>query len=403
VDLKLFVNDSSGHLVRITGSDPRHGPWEHCAFVPAPLPEAEPALSGATHRTVAGARAALAGLDATAKRLPNPHLLRTPALRREAQATSALEGTYAPFEEVLGADEGAPSSHALREILNYVAMAEHAFDWVQDGRPLTVGLLETLQGMLVDGTPSAVRGAGRIREEQVVIGRRSTAATDDLAVHAARYIPPPPGPELRSLLSGLIDWMGVRRSRDIDPVVSAAMSHYHFEAVHPFQDGNGRIGRLLVVISLLLDGVLEDPTLTVSPWFEVRRTEYYNHLQRVSTDGDWDSYVAFFATGVASAAESTQAQMLSLIDVRDELRGVIRASSLRAESALRLVDHALANPSFGIAAAMAALHLSQPRVKKLVDQLTELGVLEPTTASGYRRRYRAPRVWDVLLGASWRR
>jgi Fic family protein len=303
---------------------------------------------------------------------------------------------------VLSADATTPNGAAILEIFNYVATAEHAFSWVQEERPITVGLLEDLQRILVAGTSSGNRGVGQIRDEQVVIGRRDTVAPDALAVHAARYVPPPPGPDLRRQVSDLVDWMAASHQDAIDPVVATAMIHYQFEAIHPFQDGNGRIGRLLVVLRLLHDRVLREPTLTVSPWFEARRTQYYDRLLEVSTDGNWDSYVRFFATGITESAEGTRAQMAALIDVRDELRTAIRTSNLRADSALRLIDHALANPSFSITDARTALGLSQPRVKALVDQLQQLGILESATQRSHGRRYRAPRVWDVLLGPSWR-
>lgn len=139
-------------------------------------------MTGATYRSIAQARAALAALDATARRLPNPYLLRTPVLRREAQSTSALEGTYAPLDDVLAADEDAPSTPQMTEILNYVAMADQGFAWVQEGRPLTVGLIEDLQGRLMRGTPLEPE-SGHLRTTQVVIGRRdeaaSATATDD--------------------------------------------------------------------------------------------------------------------------------------------------------------------------------------------------------------------------------
>ena len=159
-----------GQLVSISGSDPRHGSWEHQAFVPVALAETEPELAGATYRAVAAAGRALAALDATARRLPNPYLLRAPSLRREAQATSALEGTYAPLAEVLTADDESPTTTQMREILNYVAMANLGFDWVHEGRPLTLGLLEDLQGRLMRGTAREGE-SGRLRTGQVVIGR----------------------------------------------------------------------------------------------------------------------------------------------------------------------------------------------------------------------------------------
>ena len=397
VDRELFVNEGSGRLVRITGTDPQLGPWEHVAFVPSPLPPTEPVLSGVTYRRVSAARAALAALDATSRRLPNPRLLRTPSLRREAQATSALEGTYAPFEEILAADASNPLSADLREVLNYVVMAEHAFAWVEEGRPLTISVLEELQGALVAGTPSGRRNPGQLRSEQVVVGRRDDADPRSTPVHAARYIPPPPGHDLRAGMDLLLSWIGRHDPDVFDPVVAAAMAHYQFEALHPFQDDNGRLGRLLIVVTLMLQKAIAEPTLTVSPWFEARRSQYYDRLFAVSCAGDWDAYIRFFATGLEASANETHAQLTALIDVRQELRDIVQKSSLRADSARRLIDYAVASPSFSVAEAAPALDLSPQRTGKLVQQLVGLRVLAPIGDAQYARRFHAPRVWDVLL------
>jgi Fic family protein len=398
MDLTKFGPGSPGSLVPINGTDPSHGPWEHSAFLPFPLPAESPDLSPATYLAVANARAALAGLDSTSRQLPNPRLLRRPTLQAEAQSTSALEGTYAPLADVLTADEDRPSTLDLREVLNYVAMADRAFAWVEEDRPLTLGLLGELQKILVRGTRSDSATSGRVRDVQVVIGRRPEAAMSELPVVAARFVPSPPGLDLEARVRDLLDWIAVPRSEVIDPVVAAAMAHYQFETLHPFSDGNGRIGRLLVVVHLLTMGVLSEPTLTVSPWFESRRSDYYDHLLGVSTDGAWDSFVRFFATGLEASATQTQRQMLSLVEVQGRLKEAVRQSKLRADTAHALVDYAVANPSFTVRAVERDLGVSYARANGLVGQLVSIGVLAPLDESdNYRRRFYAPEVLRVLV------
>ena len=393
MDLEMFAKSSSGVLVPIHGIDPRRGPWEHRAFVPNRLPDEGPHLSPRTHLLVADGRAALGALDSTAQQLPNPQLLRRPALRREAQSTSALEGTYAPLSEVLTADDGAPANTNLREIFNYVTAAEYAFSLQSEGRPLTVGVLRELQQMLVKGTPSDTPQAGQVRDIQVAIGHRTGASIVD-----ARFVPHPPGDELSLRLRELIDWMLVDRSRSLDPVVAAAMAHYHFETLHPFNDGNGRIGRLLIVLQLFAAHVLSEPTLTVSPWFEARREDYYDCLLAVSTDSRWDDWVGFFATGIEASATSTREQMLSLVQVQTALKEQVRASSLRADSAHTAVDFAVGHPSFTVRDLQGALGLTYGRTNKLVEQLIAIAILEPLAPFGtYNRRFCAPAVLEVLL------
>lgn len=386
-----------GQLVNISGSDPLRGSWRHKAFVPTPLPLAEPELGGATYRAVAAAGRALAALDATARQLPNPYLLRMPSLRREAQATSALEGTYAPLADVLTADDESPSTVEMREILNYVAMANLGFDWVDEGRPLTLGLLEDLQGRLMRGTALEAE-SGRLRTGQVVIGRQPRAARDLSPVEAARFVPAPPGDQLRAGVEDLLTWVGTDHSDRIDPVVAVGMAHYQFETLHPFRDGNGRLGRYLIVLTLLRHGLLTEPTLTVSPWFEARRAEYYDALLAVSTDGDWDTFLTFFARGLSQAATTTREQMLELVEVQEVLRERVRGSRLRSAHALTVVDLAVAHPSFTVRTVESKIGVSYGRANTLVGQLVDLGILHEVGRGSGMRRFAAPEVLGVLLG-----
>jgi len=348
---------------------------------------------------VADARASLAALDNTASQLPNPQLLRHPALQREAQSTSALEGTYAPLESVLTADEDSPRTPELVEVLNYVRMANEGFSYVARGRPISVSFLSAMQGMLMSRTPLEGE-SGHLRSSQVVIGRRSDAPIEGPPVHAARFVPSPPGLDLEASLRDLADWMQADHSGHIDPVVVAAMAHYQFETLHPFRDGNGRLGRFLIVLQLLHDKVLSEPTLTVSPWFEARRAEYYDRLLAVSAQGDWDGFIAFFARGLQAAADQTHRQMKTLVSVQADLKERIRASNLRADSAHAIVDFAIANPTFTINRAQAALGLSYQRVNKLVHQLEDLEILTHLQSPGQGRRFFAPRVLRALTGSN---
>ena len=400
VDLGIFTPNAPGNLVEITGTDPRHGDWRHSAFVPHPLPKVSPSLSARTHRAVADARAALAALDSTARRLPNPRIFRRPALQAEAQSTSALEGTYAPLSEVLTADEERPPNADLREVLNYVRMADSAFEWIEEGRALSVGMLEELQAMLVRGTRGESSASGALRTHQVVIGRQKGAPPGALPVHSARFVPSPPGLDLRANLQGLLDWMGDEEvPREIDPVVAAALAHYQFETLHPFHDGNGRIGRFLIVVHLLMQGVLLEPTLTVSPWFEARRSEYYDRLLAVSADGAWDSYVEYFATGLEASAHTTHERMNALVAVQEAMKERIRNSALRADTAHALVDFAISRTTFTVRAVERGLGISYGRANGVVGQLVDLGVLAPlpSGSGSVSRRFYAPAAYHVLV------
>jgi Fic family protein len=397
VDVDQFRNSPTGDLVAIRGSDPRFGDWEHVAFVPHPLPGVTPALTVATFNAVADARAAIAALDSSARRLPNPALLRRPTLRREAQSTSALEGTYAPLDAVLAADQDEEQADdKLREVINYVRSAEYGFAWIADGRPLTVGLLADLQRRLVQGAPAGRQHVGKLREIQVVIGSHRAARIQD-----ARFVPRPPGPDLAQQMRELVEWMVDDHAGALDPVVAAGMAHYQFETLHPFHDGNGRIGRLLIVLHLMRSGALAEPTLTVSPWFEDRRAEYYDHLHGVSARGAWDSWIRFFAHGLTASARDTERRLVDLLAVQSELKARVRDAGMRAESAVRLVDFALGQPIFTVRQAQRHLGLTYPRANGLVRQLVDAEVLRQyDDRAVYDREFTAPEVLAVLLRSS---
>ncbi len=394
VQAELLQNSPTGHLVAISGTTNGH-PWAHQAFVPDPLSEESPELSQAAYRAVAEARAALAAFDSTAARLPNPRLLRHASLRLEAQATAALEGTYEPVADVLGAHPTDAASASMTEVLNYLTVAELAFGWSEDRRPWSVSALEELHRLLLLGTKGEREFHG-VRPIQVVIGRRDDAGPFDLPVTAARYVPPPPGADLRARLAELLDWMDAGPRSTCDPVVAAAMVHYTFEALHPFHDGNGRIGRLLIVLHLHRLGVLTEPSITVSPWFEARRQRYYDALLGVSTVGDWSTWVEMFAEGLASSAADARRRMLALTDIQHALKDQIRDSPLRTANARLLVDFAVAHPTFTVRHVAEELGLQRAGAKKLVDNLVSIGVLAEYGHRSYDRRFHSPAVLHVL-------
>lgn len=396
MDTRLFQNSPVGALVPISGTS-ASGPWQHHAFLPHPLGTTSPDLDAHTHRAVAEARAALAALDATAARLPNPRLFRHTALRIEAQSTAALEGTYEPLARVIADEPAEGQDPSLREVLNFITVAETAYEWTGAGGPWSVPTLSELHRLLMAGTRSEREFHG-VRPIQVVIGVRDNVPLRANAVESARFVPPPPGDELVDRVRGLLDWMQTDHGAAIDPVVAAGMAHYAFEALHPFHDGNGRIGRLLIVLQLHHLGVLTEPTITVSPWFEARRQQYYDALFGVSTVGDWSTWLAFFAEGLADSAVRARRSMLALTEVQAELKESLQRSTVRTAKAQKLVDFAVARPTFTVTQAGEALGMKYPGTKRLLESLVSLNVLAEYGDRKYNRRFHAPAVHRVLFG-----
>ena len=390
MDLDAIRTSPIGSLVPIFGTDPRTGrAFEHMAFLPVPLPDEIPQLTNATWLVVVEASEALARLDQGGRQIPAPELLRRPAVRREAQSTSALEGTYAAFTDLLEADlaeDEGPATGAMRELLNYVRAAEQAFDWLSE-RPLTLGFIGQLQRILVQGTLGERSDAGGIRDRQVVVGPRGVPVTE------ARYVPPPNGDRLRVGVETWLEWL--TRDSPLPPVLRAALTHYQFEALHPFSDGNGRIGRLLVVLQLMQYGVLREPLLVVSPWFEERRREYQDQLLALSQTGEYDPWVAFFCEGIRAQAVSTMERVEKLLDYQAELRELVRTRNIRGVGA-RIAEDLIGNPM--IQPTWAAKHygVSYQAANNGMQRLLDEHVLEEMTGRRYDRMFASRRVLALL-------
>ena len=389
MEVDRFRDSPVGHLVPIRGHDPRFGEdYDHWAFVPEHLPEAVD-LSPPTWALTAEAMHALGRLDQAGRQVPNPMLLRRPTLRREAQSTSALEGTYAPLSDVLEADleDESPRTPEITEILNYVLAAEYAFSAVSE-RPISVGLLRELHRVLVRGTRADGREAGRVRTQQVVIGPSGTRVED------ARFVPMPPSLDLDAALGAWVDWVNSEH-RTLTPVTRAALAHYQFETIHPFNDGNGRIGRLLIVVQLLQDRVIRQPLLTVSPWFETRRRDYQDALQAVSETGEWDPWVAFFCEAIRAQATETTRKVDELLAFQERARATAREHRIRGvgvQIAEDLIARPIVNPSW------AARHcgVTYPTANTAIERLVDAGLLRETTGGRYARSYACDEVIRIL-------
>jgi Fic family protein len=380
-----------GRLIPIIGPDPvTHEIVSGQAFLPDPLPD-ELTLTTKTWTAVNTATAALARLDGAGRLIPSPGLLRRPTLRREAQSTSALEGTYAPFADVLAADRDDPASMTaeLREVLNFERVAEYAFAWPED-RALTLGMLSELQRTLVRGTAGELSDAGGLRDCIVVVGRRGSSLAE------ARFVPPPPGDQLRAGVESLLSWLANPPS--LPTVIHAAMVHYQFETLHPYSDGNGRLGRLLVIVQLLRGAVIREPLLVVSPWFEQRRERYQDALLELSCDGSWDTWITFFAEGVAASAAESQQKVERLVALQAELRSRVQSAGKRG-SAEHLAADLVGGPYVTGPMVAKSYGLTGQGAANAVRTLVELKILEPSPLRMSRgtQLYVAP---DVLRALS---
>lgn len=385
----------TGAIVPISGTDRRNGQaYSHFAFIPHPL-ETAPVLATATWDQIVRASSALARLDQVARISGARELagwMSAPLLRLEAQSTTAIEGTFEPARAVLEADEddAASQSAEMREILNYVRAARQCFAYATQDRELTVGMACELQSTLVAGTSAADRDPGRIRGGQVAIG------SPNGTVDRARFVPMPPGIALESSLSALLDWQRARDTRGGTDLVELAMFHYQFEAIHPFADGNGRIGRMLIIHSMLRRGLLAEPLLTISPWLERNDRQYRDALYGVSATGDWDTWIRFFALAVERSSRDVESKIQTVFAVATAMEESVSGS--RAGSVQRRLPALLVRrPVVTVRDVANELECTAPPAQTAVNSLVHLGYLREVTGGTYGRRYSADAILDALV------
>lgn len=388
MDLAAFRDSPVGVLVGIEGFDAaRDQPFRHMAFVPSPLPREVP-LSQRSYKAVTEAERAIGRLDEAAARLPNPTLLVRPALRKEAVSTSALEGTYATLSEVLEGEftEERDVRAEVREVQNYVAAAERGLYLIQQ-RPISLNLIAELQRIIVRRTRGDGYDAGRLRDRQVYIGENRSG------IEQARFVPPPPGDLLVEGVSAWEKWLNA--DDDVPLLVKTALGHYQFETLHPFSDGNGRLGRLIITLHLVDAKALRYPILNLSPWLEPRRDQYIGHLEAVSRTGAFDPWVQFFCEGVVTQAADGVRRIDDLLAFRADTIQMLRANGARGV-VLDIAEDLIGYPYITSSEAARLHGVTYPPANNAIQRLVSLGVLREITGSSYGRIYLCERVLRIV-------
>src|SRR5438309_5028399 len=348
-----FRAPEAGRVVRARGG--------YHAFLPAPLP---PKLAYGDDLVLGLSRAdaALSELAGLGRHLPNPHLLIAPYVRREAVLSSRIEGTTTSLAELLLDEvaEGATGRdpHDVREVRNYVTALGYGVARLKT-LPLSLRLLRELHARLMKGVRGEHATPGEFRRTQNWIGvPRST-------IESAVYVPPPP----EHMLEALQAWERFLQERGRVPdLVQCALPHQQFEAIHPFLDGNGRVGRLLITLFLIERARLSQPLLYLSAYIDRHRREYYDSLQAVRTDGAWKGWLGFFLSGVEQTARDAVSQAGKLRDLRERWRRRLVGSP----KAIELVDALLVNPYMTVARAQRLLKVSNPTARQVVSRLEKL-------------------------------
>lgn len=356
----------------------------YSAFVPAPLPP-ELHYTPALVRLLSVADAALSELSGLGQVLPNPHLLIAPYLRREAVLSSRIEGTQASLADLL-ADEAGQKSQAsaddVREVRNYVVALEYGIERVQ-ALPLSLRLVRELHERLMHGVRGDRATPGEFRRSQHWIGPHGSTPAN------APYVPPPP----QEMQQALEAWETFLHARDQLPdLIQCALMHEHFEAIHPFLDGNGRVGRLLITLFLIERGRLSQPLLYLSEFIERNRDDYYRGLQRIRTHGDWNGWLHYFLAGVQWSAKRAVRQARQLLALHGAMRGRLAAQP----RALPLVDVLFENPYLDASRIKTLLGVSDPTARRMIGILESAGLIEETTGRAWGRQYLAREVLAAI-------
>ncbi|MEJ7844831.1 MAG: Fic family protein [Acidimicrobiales bacterium] len=361
------------------------GPHGYIAYFPRPIPRSVP-ISPENLLRVADAEAALGRLAGAGRLLPHPQLLVGPYLRREAVASTRIEGTQASLVEVFDAEASdQPLGPDVEEVVNYVRAMEIGLQRLHT-LPVSTRLIREMHAVILAGVRGRERQPGELRTTQNWIG--PVGAT----IETATFVPPP-ADELGNLLTDLEYF--IHEEPQVPPLVQAALVHYQFETIHPFLDGNGRLGRLLVVFFLVVRDRLPEPLLYLSPYFESRREQYYAALQGVREQGDFDRWLGLFLDAVRTQAVDAVARAERLTDLRERYRIEVQAATRGAAN--QLVDLAFEQPVLNARAVERRLDISRPAALNALRQLAELQVL--TEVPGGPRgqlRWRAQEILDVL-------
>ena len=369
MDAARFPPTSFGEARRTVG---RHG---YVAYFPAPIPRTID-LSRSLQRRLADAEAALGRLAGVGEMLPNPHLLIRPYLLREALASTRIEGTRATMSELFEADAGDPPNADVEEVVNYVEALEWGLGEVQR-LPLSVRLLREMHARLMAGVRGRERRPGELRTTQNWIGAANST------IETARFVPPPPD-ELAGLMS---DWERFANEEPEMPLlIQNALLHSQFETIHPFLDGNGRLGRLLLVFFLVHRGRLPAPLLYLSAYLERHRQSYYDALSASRETGDEAPWLELYLTAVETQARDAVARARRIVEVRE--RYLTSAASMTTTNGRALVDLVCESPLVTTRQVEERLDVSRPTALRLLRQLAERGVLsEAKRGPRGQRRY----------------
>ena len=358
------------------------------AFIPPPLPPADLNLSGLLQH-LDRANQALGRLDGLTVLLPDVRFLLYLYVRKEALVSSQIEGTQSSFVDLLLFENNVPTAvpkEDVEEVSNYVAAMQHGLRRLQGGFPMSLRLIREIHAILLRGGRGANKTPGEFRRSQNWIGGSRPGN--------ASFVPPPPEQMMQCLDS--FERFLHDEKHGLPLLVEAGLVHVQFESIHPFLDGNGRLGRLLITLLLYAKGALKEPLLYLSLYFKTHRNKYYDHLQRVRTEGAWEEWLQFFLEGAATTAQEAAETATRILRLFSADRRKIQQLGRSASSALRVHEYIQRKPIASIAAAARTLKLSIPTVTVALNRLVRIGIVEEVTGKRRDRLFTYSRYFNIV-------
>ncbi|MCK4264172.1 MAG: Fic family protein [Candidatus Aminicenantes bacterium] len=380
MDIEKFKNSPAGRLIK-TATD-------YWAFVPNPLPPADlDKFSAEFVGIMSEADRGIGVLKSLSRLIPNPNLLVAPYIRKEAVQSSRIEGTQASLSDIFyyEASKEKPKHADVLEVLNYVRAMNYGLSRLKE-LPLSLRLVREIHLKLMEGVRGEKMKPGEFRTTQNWIGPPGCSLAD------AAYVPPPI-PEMNEALG---NWEKFLHSdNSITPLIKCALIHYQFEAIHPFLDGNGRVGRLLISFYLCEKGYLEYPILYLSDFFERYRNEYYDLLLGVSQNGNWDAWLKYFIRGVAEQSKVAEETGYKILGLQKKYRQQLQKESFPMP-VFQLLDMLFLNPFVSLPGVGDYLKITWPTAKASVERLVKLGILKEVSGRKRSRIYCAEELLNIL-------
>ena len=378
--LEDFAGSKSGKCIKTTGG--------YCAFIPNPLPPPLKYDKKLIH-LLSDADRQIGELAGTGRLLPNPYFLIRPYIRQEAVSSSRIEGTQTSLSDLFyfeASEQKRPRASDVLEVNNYVRAMEHGLERVKT-LPVSVRLIREIHNILMEGVRGENRTPGGLRTSQNWIGPPGCTLND------ATYVPPP-AEEMKRTLSDLEKY--IHSNPEEPPLVQCALIHYQFEAIHPFLDGNGRIGRLLINFFLCERGYLSQPLLYLSSFFEKYRDEYYSRLLAVSQKTDWRAWLEFFLRGIAVQAQDAIAKAKRILELYGEYQRNLSSTKKIPETSPRLIDEIFSNPVISISGLSKKWKVPYNSIKTGVERLVRTGILREETSRRRNKLFIAPGLMAIL-------